>query len=133
MAHFTANGKTRTFAPAENVTDANARLPLAYFDVKRPRSRQAQRHLHRRRDLRFSGAQRLAVLAYGKSTHLAVEGDWPSPGFDGGFLPVKTHRHSARFYRGVVNPFIARGIPAEGTTTAVSALDRTALGVRSSK
>ena len=38
--------------------------------------------------LQFSGAQRIAVLAYGKTTHLAMQGDWPNPGFDGGFLPV---------------------------------------------
>jgi len=27
--------------------------------------------------LRFSGAQRIAVLAYGKTTHRSIQGDWP--------------------------------------------------------
>ncbi|HVT98878.1 MAG TPA: inner membrane CreD family protein, partial [Acidobacteriaceae bacterium] len=38
--------------------------------------------------LNFSGAQRVAVLAYGKTTELSMKGDWPNPGFDGGFLPA---------------------------------------------
>jgi hypothetical protein len=33
------------------------------------------------------GAQRISVLAYGKTTHLTMEGDWASPSFDGSFLP----------------------------------------------
>jgi len=126
---LTANGKARTFAPAENVTDANARLPLAYFDVSVPDLAKPNAIFTVDANLRFSGAQRLAVLAYGKSTHLAVEGDWPSPGFDGGFLPIKRTVTPQGFTAEWSIPFIARGIPAEGTTTAVSALDRTALGV----
>ena len=38
--------------------------------------------------MKFSGAQRIAMLVYGKTTHLTVEGDWRNPGFDGGFLPI---------------------------------------------
>jgi inner membrane protein len=124
-----ANGKTSTFAPAENVTDANARLPLAYFDASVPGLAKPNATFAVTANLRFSGAQRLAVLAYGKSTHLAVEGDWPSPGFDGAFLPVKRTVSPQGFTAEWSIPFIARGIPAEGTTTAVSALDRTALGI----
>jgi inner membrane protein len=80
-------------------------------------------------DLRFSGAQRLAVLAYGKSTHFTAEGDWPSPGFEGGFLPVKRTVSAQGFAAEWSVPFLARGIPAEGTNTAVSALDHTAMGI----
>ncbi len=58
-----------------------------------------------------------------------AEGDWPSPGFDGGFLPAKRNISAQGFSGEWSIPFIARGIPAEGTSTAVSALDRTALGV----
>jgi inner membrane protein len=126
---LTANGKTSTFAPAENVTDATARLPLAYFEVSVPDLAKPNTTFAVTANLRFSGAQRLAVLAYGKSTHLAVEGDWPSPGFDGGFLPLKRTVSPQGFTAEWSIPFIARGIPAEGTTTAVSALDRTALGI----
>ena len=123
------NGKTSTFAPAENVGDANARLRLAYFDVNVSDLAKPNATFNVAANLRFSGAQRLAVLAYGKSTHLAAEGDRPSPGFDGGFLPVKRTISAQGFTAEWSIPFIARGIPAEGTSTAVSALDRTALGI----
>src|SRR5262249_10477938 len=68
-------------------------------------------------------------LAFAKSTHLAVDGDWPSPGFDGGFLPVKRTISSQGFTGEWSVPFIARGIPAEGINSIVSALDQTAMGI----
>jgi inner membrane protein len=80
-------------------------------------------------NLHFSGAQRLAILAYGKSTHLTAEGDWASPGFDGAFLPVKRTLSAQGFSGEWSIPFIARGIPAEGTRTAVSAIDQTGMGI----
>jgi inner membrane protein len=124
------NGKTSTFVPAENLEGANPRLPLAYFGVRVSDLVKQNATFNVAANLSFSGAQRLAVLAYGKSTRLVAEGDWPSPGFDGGFLPAK-HNISAQGFSGEWSiPFIARGIPAEGTSWAVSAaLDRTALGV----
>lgn len=79
--------------------------------------------------LRFSGAQRLAILAYGKTSHVSVQGDWPSPGFDGTFLPVKRTVSSQGFTAEWLVPFIARGVRAEGTNVAVSNLDGSALGV----
>ena len=126
---LTVNGKTSTFVPAENVGDENPRLPLTYFGVRVPDLAKPNATFDLTANLRFSGAQRLAVLAYGKSTRLVVEGDWPSPGFDGGFLPVK-HSVSSQGFTGEWSvPFIARGIPAEGATYSVSALDHTALGI----
>jgi inner membrane protein len=126
---LTVHGKTSTFVPAENVGDENPRLPLTYFGVRVPDLAKPNATFDLTANLRFSGAQRLAVLAYGKSTRLVVEGDWPSPGFDGGFLPVKRTVSSQGFTAEWSVPFIARGIPAEGTKTAVSALDHTALGI----
>jgi inner membrane protein len=79
--------------------------------------------------LRFSGAQRIAVLAYGKTTHLVVKGDWPSPGFDGGFLPTARAASSNGFTAQWSVPFIARGVPAEGPGDLITGLDATALGV----
>ncbi len=79
--------------------------------------------------LRFSGAQRIAVLAYGKTTHLAVSGSWPSPGFDGGFLPVSRSVSSNGFNAEWSVPFVARGARAEGPIDSISALGTTALGV----
>jgi len=79
--------------------------------------------------LRFSGAQRIAVLAYGKSTHLAVRGGWPSPGFDGGFLPISRSVSSNGFDAEWSVPFIARSTRAEGPIDSIIALGTTALGV----
>jgi len=126
---LTVNGKTSTFTPAEHVEDDNPRLRLTYFGVRVSDLAKPNATFNVAANLRFSGAQRLAVLAYGKSSHLVVEGDWPSPGFDGGFLPVKRTVSAQGFTGEWSIPFIARGIPAEGTSTAVSALDRTALGI----
>ena len=126
---LTANGKTSTFVPAENVGDENASLRLTYFGVKVPELAKPNATFNVDANLRFSGAQRLAVLAYGKSTHFTAEGDWPSPGFDGGFLPTKRTVSGQGFTGEWSVPFIARGIPAEGTSTAVSALEHTAMGI----
>jgi len=126
---LTVNGKTSTFVPAESIEGETQRLRLAYFGVRVPDQAKPNATFNVAANLRFSGAQRLAVLAYGKSTHLVMEGDWPSPGFDGGFLPVK-RTISAQGCTGEWSiPFIARGIPAEGTSAALSALDHTALGI----
>ncbi|MGC2448492.1 MAG: cell envelope integrity protein CreD [Candidatus Sulfotelmatobacter sp.] len=128
---LTVNGKTMEFVPADSVADANGeqRLPLTYLGVKANDLAQPNASFHLTAALRFSGAQRLAVLAYGKTSHLAVEGDWPSPGFDGAFLPVKRSVSAQGFTGEWLVPFIARGVRAEGTSTAVSNLDSAALGV----
>ena len=126
---ITANGKTITFVPAENVGDQNPRLPLAYFGVRVSELTQPSSTFNVTANLRFSGAQRLAILAYGKSTHLTAEGDWPSPSFDGAFLPVKRSVSAQGFTGEWSIPFMARGIPAEGTNIAVSPLAETAMGI----
>jgi inner membrane protein len=126
---LSANGTTIPFVPAESAGSQSPRLPLAYFDGKLPEAIQPKTSFNVTVNLRFSGAQRLAMLAYGKSTHLTVEGDWPSPGFDGSFLPVKRTVSAQGFAAEWSVPFIARGIPAEGTSAAVSALDQTAMGI----
>ena len=126
---LTVDGKTMTLVPAESVGDESRRLPLAYFGVRVSDLAQPNARFNVIANLRFSGAQRLAVLAYGKSTHLAAEGDWASPGFDGGFLPVKRTISAQGFTGEWSVPFIARGVPAEATNSAVSALDRTAMAI----
>jgi len=69
------------------------------------------------------------VLAYGKTTHLAAQGDWPSPGFDGGFLPITRTLSNNGFTADWSVPFIARGVRAEGTSDSITGLDATALGI----
>lgn len=79
--------------------------------------------------LHFSGAQRIAVLAYGKTTQLSIQGDWRNPGFDGGFLPVDRSITPNGFTAKWSVPFIARGVHAEGPADSISNLNATALGV----
>lgn len=127
---LTTNGKTVTLAPADLVGDTNSdqRLPLTYFGVPEADLAKPNTTFRVTAALRFSGAQRISVLAYGKTTHLTMQGDWPSPSFDGGFLPVKRTVSPQGFTAEWSVPFIARGIRAEGTSSAVSRLDGTALG-----
>jgi inner membrane protein len=68
-------------------------------------------------------------LAYGKTTQLKVQGDWPSPGFDGGFLPVTRAVSRNGFTAEWSLPFIARGVRAEGESGTITGLDATGLGV----
>ncbi len=81
--------------------------------------------------MRFSGAQRLAVLAFAKTTTLQAKSDWPNPSFDGGFLPDPGRRtiDAKGFTAAWSVPFIARGVPAQGNADTLSRLGATALGV----
>lgn len=126
---LSVDGKTMTLLPAESAGEDNPRLPMAYFGVRAADWAKPSAIFTATATLRFSGAQRIALLAYGKSTHFTVDGDWPSPGFDGGFLPVKRTISAQGFSGEWSVPFIARGVPAEGTNTAVSGLDHTAMGI----
>lgn len=130
-ATLTMDGKTMDFVPAQDIGDTKAqqRLPLSYLGVSAKDVAQPNAAFRVSAALRFSGAQRLAVLAYGKTSHLAVDGDWPSPGFDGAFLPIKRTVSPQGFSGEWLVPFIARGVRADGTNTAVSNLDSAALGV----
>jgi inner membrane protein len=128
---LTVNGTAYTFAPVDNIADTNSqqRLPMTYLGVSAKGIAEPNKTFHTSAALRFSGAQRLAVLAYGKTSHLTVEGDWPSPGFDGTFLPAERTVSTHGFRGEWLVPFVARGVRAEGTSVAVSNLDSSALGV----
>ncbi len=60
---------------------------------------------------------------------LTAQGDWPSPGFDGGFLPVNRQLSAHGFIAEWSVPFIARSVRAEGPADAITGLEATALGV----
>ncbi len=77
----------------------------------------------------FSGAERIAVLAYAKTTTLSIKSDWPHPSFDGGFLPATRTVNPEGFSANWSVPFIARGVPAQGSSDTLSRLGQTALGV----
>jgi inner membrane protein len=128
---LTTNGKTLSFVPVDSINDSTdaQRLPLTYLGVNAKDIAHPGATFRASAALRFSGAQRLAVLAYGKTSHLTVEGDWPSPGFDGTFLPSKRSVSPQGFHGEWLVPFIARGVCAEGTNVAVGNLDSALLGV----
>jgi len=134
-ASMTSNGKTSILIPAEAAADIsfgpdqNQRIKLTLFGAKVNGVAKPDAQFNLTSSLRLSGAERIALLAYGKSTHLKMDGDWPSPGFDGGFLPVTREVSSHGFAAEWSVPFIARGVHSEGQASAITGLDATALGV----
>ena len=134
-ATLTADGKTSTLVPAAIAPDIsmggdqNQNLKLTLFGSNVNGIAKPDAKFNVTSALKFSGAQRIAVLAYGKTTHLSVQGDWPSPGFDGGFLPVNRTINNNGFVADWQVPFIARGVRAEGQSDSMGGLDATALGV----
>jgi inner membrane protein len=133
-AMLTTDGKTSTLVPAEiaqniSLSGDQSPLKLTLFGAKAEGIAKPNVQFNVTSALRFSGAQRIAVLAYGKTTHLAVQGDWPSPGFDGGFLPIARAVSSNGFTAEWSVPFIARGVRAEGQSDSITGIDATALGV----
>lgn len=124
----TIGENTAMLIPFENTGEQNPKLPLAFFGAWAAGVAQPNAKFNVSANLRFSGAQRLAILAYGKGTHVMAEGDWPSPGFDGSFVPVKRTLSAQGFAAEWWVPFIGRGMPAEGINTN-SWLDRKALGI----
>jgi inner membrane protein len=141
---FSAAGQRREVAPAMALTDANIAgrgprstsadyaadagnfklfgasaagiaAPAAVFDVEAA--------------MKFSGASSFSVLPFAKATTLTVKGDWPSPSFDGGFLPVQRTVGKDGFSARWSVPFIARGVPAQGGQEVIGRLSPSALGV----
>ncbi len=128
---LTAYGNTVTFVPVGVVGNftPEQRSPLTYFGVNLGDRLKPNTTFNVSADLHFTGAQRFAILGYGKSTHFTITGDWPNPGFDGDFLPA-TRNISAHGFSGEWSvPYIARGVPAEGVDSIVAGLGRTVLGV----
>ena len=134
-ATLNANGRTFTLTPAESAPNKllggsrESQLRLTLFGAQVPNLAAPNAHFSVSSTLHFSGAQRIAVLAWGKSTHVTEQGDWPSPGFDGGFLPVSRTVTRSGFTSEWSVPFIARGVPSEGPADSITGLDATAMGV----
>jgi len=82
-----------------------------------------------RADLRFQGAERIAVLPYGRTSVVTVSGEWPDPSFDGGFLPDRRRVGPEGFEARWTIPFIARGVPAQGGPEVVARLSQASMGV----
>jgi inner membrane protein len=139
---LTAAGTALTLSPAQLMSD----IALNGGDTPRERAEQPLRFFgaaaamaspDARFDVdakaRFSGAQRLAMLAFGKTTTFSVKGNTKGltlePSFDGGFLPATRTVTGDAFEAAWSVPFIARGVPAEGDASTLSRLGATALGV----
>jgi inner membrane protein len=134
-ATLTTDAKTMTLVPAEiaeNIAfggDQNRLVKLSLFGAKVADIVRPDTQFHTTSTLRFSGAERISVLAYGKTTHLTAQGDWRNPGFDGGIPPVNRNISNQGFTAEWSVPFIARGVRAEGPSDAINGLDTTALGM----
>jgi inner membrane protein len=134
---ISVDGKTDTLVPTDSIaglsldsdSNQNQRTPLTLFGVKASKLAQPNAKFQVSTALSFSGAQRISILAYGKATLLHMEGDWPNPSFDGGFLPIKRSVSAQGFSGDWSVPWIARGISAEGRSDSFAGLDSTALGV----
>jgi inner membrane protein len=77
----------------------------------------------------FTGAERLAFVANGKSTAVTARSNWNDPSFDGGYLPGARSIDESGFQAAWKVPFIARGVPAAGTYDLLSKLGSTSMGV----
>jgi inner membrane protein len=134
-ATLTTGGKMYTLTPAESAPnmllggEQNSQLHLALLGAHVPDLAAPNAQFSVSSSLHFSGAQRMAVLAYGKSTHVTEQGDWPNPGFDGGFLPVSRTVTRSGFTAEWSVPFIARGVRAEGPADSILGLDAAAMGI----
>ena len=134
-ALLTINGKTMTMVPAQSAAQISVGAArgqatnLTLFGVRAADIAQPGAKFNVSSTLRFSGAQRIAVLAYGKTTRVSVQGDWPSPGFDSGFLPVDRTVSKSGFTAQWSVPFIARGIRAEGPADTITGLEASDLGI----
>jgi inner membrane protein len=134
-ATINVDGKTATLTPAVNAQSLNITpdghpiLNLQLFGVNASSFAAPGNQLKLSSTLRFSGAQQVAVLAYGKTTHVAISGDWPSPGFDGSFAPVQRSVRKNGFTAEWSVPYIARGVGAEGPENALSNLKATTMAV----
>lgn len=113
-------GETRaTFAPATGI-DLGAEPGRPDFGLMAaPAGALTQGGVFRTR-LAFTGAGRLSVLPFAKSTRIALRGDWADPGFDGGFLPATRSVTGQGFTAGRTVPFMARGLVAEGPARQLS-------------
>jgi inner membrane protein len=136
---LTAAGRTLPVAPAASFSQVALRsdgdnpspAALTFFGAPASEVVRPDAVFDATARMRFSGAQRLAVLAFAKTTTAQARSDWASPSFDGGFLPDPGRRTIGPqgFTASWSVPFIARGVPAQGPSETLGRLGQTALGV----
>ncbi|MEM6625381.1 MAG: cell envelope integrity protein CreD [Pseudomonadota bacterium] len=79
--------------------------------------------------LRFTGAQRFGMAPFAKDTRVSLEGDWPDPSFQGGFLPQTRTVTETGFSAEWRVPFLARGSQGVGVDLSFDELLGKDLGV----
>lgn len=133
-ASLTADGKVMVLGPSQVLQDITAgagkkgQVTLTLLGTRSGAMTKLSPRFHVTSSMRFSGAQRIAVLSYGKTTRVSAQGDWPSPGFDGGFLPARRSVSRNGYTAEWFIPFAARGVRAEGPVDSIAGLETTALG-----
>ena len=132
-ATVTTAAGSQTLAPASNLNcvrfDAEKGRSLCFFGARAALSDTALGKFDARASMRFSGAQRVAVLAFAKTTNIEITGDWQNPSFDGGFSPVKRDISAQGFDAKWSVPFIARGVQEQGGADSLERLGNTEMGV----
>jgi inner membrane protein len=132
---LTADGKVATLTPAAALQSIAVMLEqgeqtqLVFFGTPARNIAQPNTRFDATAALKFTGAQRLAVLAYGKTTAITLKGDWPHPSFEGAFLSGTQSVNDQGFAATWSVPFIARSVPAEGASDVIARLGHTAIGV----
>lgn len=132
---LTAGGRNVTLAPATVMPGTSVNLQpggethLVFFGTPAGQTPGPNARFDVTASLKFTGAQRLTILASGKTTDVAMKGDWPHPSFNGGFLPTTQSVSDQGFSATWKVASIARGVPAEGSAGIIGQLGRTAMGV----
>lgn len=81
-------------------------------------------------ELGFNGAQALYVAPVGRTTRVTIQGDWPHPSFDGGFLPDGSEVTDAGFAADWTVPHLARALPQVAREDQLGAASHIAFGLR---
>ncbi|MGB9253401.1 MAG: cell envelope integrity protein CreD [Candidatus Korobacteraceae bacterium] len=132
---LTADGKSATLTPANTLQSSEIKLEqggatqLTFFGAAAREVAHPDARFDVDATMKFTGAQRLAVLAFGKTTTITLKGDWPHPSFEGGLLSGTQSVSDQGFTATWSVPFIARGVPAEDVSDVIGRLGHTAVGV----
>jgi inner membrane protein len=132
---LTAGGKSFALGPAPAISPTSVTLQtggeaqLTFFGTPARALAQPGSKCDVGAEMKFSGAQRLTFLAFAGTTVVTMKGDWQDPSFNGGVLPATQNITPSGFDASWSVPFIARGVPAEGSADIVNRLGRTGMGV----
>lgn len=78
--------------------------------------------------LSFTGARRLAIVPFAKSTTIGMSSDWPHPGFEGRFPPSSRDITDTGFSADWSVPYLRRGMTSEGRAELMGGLFHGGIG-----